>query len=355
MTVVLIAGACSLAWSSGYPCGSGLLTTGTGLVPFKQTPNGTLNLRVYKPAGWKQSDRRPGFVMFFGGGWGQCCIQELTPYWTYYASQGFVVVTPFYRPSSNNPGRYIENICIPDAKSAVRWVRKHADSLGIDPSRIVGMGSSAGGHLAACTATLKGMQDASDDLSVSCRPNLLALLWPAGLTWNDATGMSFWTSMTRDSLGISPSLHLDDSVPPTLLMLGSADGYNPGSAIYRDSAQKYGIEVVWKEMRGAGHDFGFRSDTLVPNSGEDSCKKWCDTFLKAQGFWPGTTHISPAPSSGLSDRKGLAVRETQRLFNLRGQAIATRCPGSGAGGEGKALGRAVLRQETGQVVVSLRW
>ena len=41
--------------------------------------------------------------------------------------------------------------CVQDAKSAVRWMRKNAATLGIDPDRIVAAGGSAGGHIAACT------------------------------------------------------------------------------------------------------------------------------------------------------------------------------------------------------------
>ncbi|MFI6585594.1 alpha/beta fold hydrolase [Embleya sp. NPDC050493] len=40
-----------------------------------------------------------------------------------------------------------------DIKSAVRWLKHHADRLGIDPGRIAAWGESAGGHLAALLAT----------------------------------------------------------------------------------------------------------------------------------------------------------------------------------------------------------
>ncbi|MDI1321069.1 MAG: alpha/beta hydrolase fold domain-containing protein [bacterium] len=56
-----------------------------------------------------------------------------------------------------------------DAKSAMRDVRAHATELGIDPQRLAAAGGSAGGHLAAFTALVKGFDDPHDDLAISCQ------------------------------------------------------------------------------------------------------------------------------------------------------------------------------------------
>merc|ERR1712232_606783 len=43
-----------------------------------------------------------------------------------------------------------------DCKAAVRWMRVHADRLGISPDHICSQGASAGGHLALMVAACDG-------------------------------------------------------------------------------------------------------------------------------------------------------------------------------------------------------
>ena len=71
--------------------------------------------------------------------------------------------------------------CVSDAKSTMRWVRSNADDLGINAERIVAAGSSAGGLLAAATATLPGHDDPRDDQTISPIPNAQILFNPVVL------------------------------------------------------------------------------------------------------------------------------------------------------------------------------
>ena len=68
-----------------------------------------------------------------------------------------------------------------DAQRAMRYVRAHADSLGVDPSRVGIWGFSAGGHLAATTSThvAPGIPDAADPLERhAARPDFSILAYP---------------------------------------------------------------------------------------------------------------------------------------------------------------------------------
>ena len=70
--------------------------------------------------------------------------------------------------------------CVKDAKSAIRFLRKNARLLKVDPDRIVAAGGSAGGQLAAATAMIDAKETNDDqyDLSISCKPNAVILYNP---------------------------------------------------------------------------------------------------------------------------------------------------------------------------------
>jgi acetyl esterase/lipase len=73
-----------------------------------------------------------------------------------------VAMVADYRVKSRN--NVTANKCVADAKSAIRWVREHASELGVDPNKIAAGGGSAGGHLAAATATLSKFDEANENL-----------------------------------------------------------------------------------------------------------------------------------------------------------------------------------------------
>jgi len=71
------------------------------------------------------------------------------------ARKGYVVVSIDYRLSyeAHFPAQ------IHDCKEAVRWVRAHAEELGINSDAIGVWGSSAGGHLCALLGTSAGVKE----------------------------------------------------------------------------------------------------------------------------------------------------------------------------------------------------
>src|SRR5206468_9394920 len=133
--------------------------------------------------------------------------------------RGAVAVRANYRVSkTHNVG---PDKCVEDARSAVRWVREHAAELGIEPDRVAASGASAGGHLAACTATPVAPNSETDNLKISCAPNALVLInCVADLTPGGLATRVGGAEMARR---ISPVLHVGAKTPPTLIMDGSED------------------------------------------------------------------------------------------------------------------------------------
>ncbi len=88
---------------------------------------------------------RPAVLLIHGGSWLFGTRHQLHWYTRRFAEQGYVVAAIQYRMMLKH--RFPE--CVEDCKAAVRWLRLHAAEYNIDPDRIVALGNSAGGHLAA--------------------------------------------------------------------------------------------------------------------------------------------------------------------------------------------------------------
>ncbi len=114
--------------------------------------------------------------------------------------------------------------CVQDGKSAVRWIRQHANELGIDATKVAAGGGSAGGHVAAATGTVKGLNEKGEDLDMSCRPDALVLFNPVFDNgpegWGHARVKAYW----RD---ISPMHNIHQKTPPTIVFLGTKDTLIP--------------------------------------------------------------------------------------------------------------------------------
>jgi acetyl esterase len=187
---------------------------------YKKTKQADLEVVVHYPSAWKETDKRPGIVFFFGGGWTSGKLSQFEPQATHLASRGMVAARADYRVKSRHGVTPKE--CVEDAKNAVRWMRQNAAKLGIDPNRIVASGGSAGGHIAACTALTPELDAEGEDTGASSKPNALVLFNPA-LRLDLPQLLSFVGNDEVLAKRISPTLHLKKDGPPTLILFGSAD------------------------------------------------------------------------------------------------------------------------------------
>ncbi|KPQ13477.1 MAG: Esterase/lipase, partial [Algoriphagus marincola HL-49] len=123
-------------------------------VVYKKIDTLSLNLEVYRPQAEPAENGFPAMVFFFGGGWTGGSISQFEPQARYFSERGIVCFLVAYRVRSRNQSSPFESLM--DAKSAMRFIRKHADEFQIDPDKIIASGGSAGGHLAAATALIDG-------------------------------------------------------------------------------------------------------------------------------------------------------------------------------------------------------
>ena len=191
-------------------------------VPYKETPQGELRLHIFKPAGLKAGQKRPAVVFYFGGGWNGGSPKQFYPQARYLADRGLVAIAAEYRTKKGHGTD--PRACVMDAKSAMRWVRTHAHKYGIDPHRIAAAGGSAGGHLAASTATLEMFNEPDDNTSISCKPEALILFNPVFDTSEKGYGYDRVSDYWND---FSPMHNLKKGLPPTIIFLGTKDSLIP--------------------------------------------------------------------------------------------------------------------------------
>ena len=89
----------------------------------------------------------PVIIAMHGGSWKRGVRSAYKYLGPFFAARGYALLTIDYRLATDLKNLY--PAAVDDVRAAVRYVREHAAELNVDPNRIVLMGDSAGGHLAA--------------------------------------------------------------------------------------------------------------------------------------------------------------------------------------------------------------
>ncbi len=222
-------------------------------VVYKKVADRELSLLIDKPADWKVSDKRPAIVFFFGGGWVGGRATQFQKQSEYLATRGMVGVRVQYRVIPKGD-KGPPTVCCADAKSAMRYVRSHAAELGIDPHRIAASGGSAGGHLAAFTGLVSGLDDPQDDLTVSCKPDAMVLFNPV---FNNGPGQWGHERVGNRFMEFSPTHHVTKDAPPTIVFLGDTDKLIPASVLkdFEADMKKVGVRCDAHIYPKAPHGF----------------------------------------------------------------------------------------------------
>lgn len=189
---------------------------------YKTIDTTELFMEVHYPEQMNPSKEYPALVFFFGGGWVSGSRAHFEHQAAYFAKRGLVCFLVDYRTRNQHKTSPFESV--KDAKSAMRYLRTHADELHIDPNKIIASGGSAGAHLAAATALIDGYTESSDDMDISPIPNALILFNP--VIDNGPGGYGF-ERIEDEYIDFSPLHNIQAGAPPTLFLLGTADNLVP--------------------------------------------------------------------------------------------------------------------------------
>lgn len=178
--------------------------------------------------------------------------------------RGYVFVPIYYRlaPRHRFPAQ------IEDAKCAVRFLRAHAAEYNLDPNRIVAMGSSAGGHLAALLGTTDaaaGFDTSGGWTNESSRVQAVVdMFGHADLVYaiqhkerlRLLASVVFGEQTDEASLRrFSPVTHVTPDDPPFLLIHGERDGIVPlhQSQLMQAALEQKHIPAELIVVKRAGH------------------------------------------------------------------------------------------------------
>ena len=290
---------------------------------YKVTPEGDLFTRIYAPASLEPGKQYPCAVFFCGGGWVNGSLLQFGKHCEYLVSKGFIAMTPQYRMEEVNGTTPRE--AAEDAISCIRWVREHAGELNIDPDRILAGGGSAGGHLAAATATLTEIYSTNDNLTVSCRPDLLALFNPVV---NAGPGTPHYDLVTDYWEEFSPAHNLQETMPDSVIFHGLEDSQVPVWTAQDFSAALESTGAVSVLYLYPGRDHGFFNEGDGENPYFYDSLDRMGQFLEEEGWIQFS-----APEAGTVYNEEFYIDGTIRTENqgLDGTVVGSESDGTGIG------------------------
>jgi acetyl esterase/lipase len=212
----------------------------------------------------------PLIVWIHGGAFRMGSKEERVPFEM--LEQGYAIASLNYRLSQHAlfPAQ------IEDCKAAVRWLRAHADTYGLDSSRIASWGESAGGHLAAMlgTAGHERSFEVGEHLEYSSRVQaVLDFFGPTDFLQMDAhrllDGMVHDAPDSPESQLVggpiqerpaevaraNPVTYVMPEAPPFLIVHGDRDPLVPyhQSTLLVAALEAAGVPVTFYTVVGAGH------------------------------------------------------------------------------------------------------
>jgi len=212
----------------------------------------------------------------------------------WFNARGFRAFVLRYRLTSDG---YVLPVPLIDARRAIQTVRARARDYHIDPNRIVVIGFSAGGHLAALSATqpVEGTAESPDSIErESSRPDFLVLGYPwIGAISSDTSHLSYcklFNLMEQcEALrkAYSPELFVTEKTPPTFWYHTADDQTVPiqqGLRFY-EALIKAGVPAEGHIFERGPHGSGL-------GRGDLSMDQWPDlleTWLRVHGLLAKTT------------------------------------------------------------------
>jgi acetyl esterase/lipase len=195
---------------------------------YRQTPQGDVQAHLFWPK-LDSPNPRPAVVFFHGGLWDAPMHTQFVPHCLHFASRGAVAVAAETRILSKHGSGAIE--AIDDARELIRWLRQHAATFNIDPTRISIGGAAGGAFLALLTAMPKEKHLPPVD-GMDCRPQALLLFSAIVNTTPKGQGADRFPN-AKTATRHSPTSLVRSKLPPMIFFHGTADRIAPIAEVKR--------------------------------------------------------------------------------------------------------------------------
>jgi acetyl esterase len=229
------------------------------------SPHGRIPARIYTPKKLRKADGlAPGLVFFHGGGWVIGNLETHDVVCRKLAHEGeMIVISVDYRlaPEHRFPA------AVEDAVTATKWLAANAKALGVDASRLVVGGDSAGGNLAAVVSLdarengprLAGQllvypaTDFSRKHPSHSEPETSILLTHTVVTWfmNNYLGdadINDWRASPARARTLA-------GLPPAYVLTAGADPLRDEGDEYAARLKEAGVAVTYRHFPGQFHGF----------------------------------------------------------------------------------------------------
>lgn len=172
------------------------------------------------------------------------------------------------------PNKHKE-IPLDDALQAMKYIRKNAKELGINPNKVGVTGFSAGGHLASTLSTHFSTE------GVSTRPDFSILFYPV-VTMKQATHGGSRANLLGDNptnediTFYSNEEQIRENTPPAILLLSDDDkAVVPANSIgYYEALKKYNIPATMYIFPEGGHGWGMKEGFKYHTQMLDLLEMW---------------------------------------------------------------------------------
>ena len=180
---------------------------------------------------------------------------------------------------------YHHPIELGDAQRAVRYVRSHAEQLGVAPDHVGMLGFSAGGHLTATAGTVfdAGNASASDAIDrVSSRPDFLVLCYPVismepGVAHEGSVKYLLGDAPTAEQrAALSADEHVSAQTPPTFLWSTTDDAVVPvmNTVLFYQGLVKNKVSAEVHIFPHGRHGLGLAQTDLEVSAWPDLLYAW---------------------------------------------------------------------------------